>query len=59
MPLWEIFQNRDKISVNDITCRAALCYGSEDWIKTFEASQMRYLGPSLDLTGLDRQRHWH
>jgi hypothetical protein len=47
----------------DITSKAALSYGSENWIiskrdaQKLEAAQTRFLGPLLGLTRLDRHRN--
>jgi hypothetical protein len=54
---------RIKLRLHNITSKASLCYGSEDWIlykrdaQKLEAAQMRFLRPLLGLTILDRQRN--
>jgi hypothetical protein len=46
-----------------IISKAGLCCGSENWIinkrdaQKLEAAQMRFLGPLLELTRLDRERN--
>jgi hypothetical protein len=48
--------------LQNITSKASLCYGSENWIinkwdaQKLGAAQMRFLRPLLGLTRLDRQR---
>jgi hypothetical protein len=52
-----------KVRIHDITSKSALCYESEYWIKNrsdpakLEATQMRFLRPSLVITRLDDQRN--
>jgi hypothetical protein len=52
-----------KLRLHNITSKASLCYGSENWIinkrdaRKLEAAQMRFLRPLLELTRLDRQRN--
>jgi hypothetical protein len=52
-----------KLRLNNITSKADLCYGSENWIinkrdaQKLEAAQMRFLRPLLGLTRLDRHRN--
>jgi hypothetical protein len=48
-----------KLRIHNITFKAALCYGSENWIinktdaQKLDAEQMRFLRPLLGLTRLD------
>jgi hypothetical protein len=52
-----------QLRIHDITSKAALCYGSENWninkrdAQKLEAAQMRFLRPLLGLTRQDRQRN--
>jgi hypothetical protein len=52
-----------KLRLHNITSKASLCYGSENWTinkrdaQKLEAAQMRFLRPLLGLTRLDRQRN--
>jgi hypothetical protein len=52
-----------KLRLHNITSKASLWYGSENWIinkrnsQKLEAAQMRFLKPLLGLTRLDRQRN--
>jgi hypothetical protein len=52
-----------KWRLHNITYKASLCYGSENWIinkrdaQKLEAVQMRFPRPLLGLTRLDRQRN--
>jgi hypothetical protein len=52
-----------KLRLYNITSKASLCYGSENWIinkrdtQKLEAAQMRFLRPLLGLTRLDCQRN--
>jgi hypothetical protein len=52
-----------KLRLHNVTSKASLCYGSENWIinkrdaQKLEVAQMRFLRPLLGLTRLDRQRN--
>jgi hypothetical protein len=52
-----------KLQLCNITLKASLCYGSENWViykidaQKLEAAQMRFLRPLLGLTRLDCQRN--
>jgi hypothetical protein len=52
-----------KLRLRNITSKASLCYGSENWIiskrdaQKLVAAQMRILRPLLRRTRLDRQRN--
>jgi hypothetical protein len=52
-----------KLWLHNITSKASLCYGSENWIinkrdaQKLEAAQMRFLRPLFGLTRLDHQRN--
>jgi hypothetical protein len=54
-----------KLQIHDVTSKAALCYGSENWIinktdtQKLEAVQIRFLSPLLGLIRLARQRNPH
>jgi hypothetical protein len=50
-----------KLQLHNITSKASLCHGSENWIintrdaQNLEAAQMRFLRPPLGLTKLNLQ----
>jgi hypothetical protein len=52
-----------KLRLHNITSKASLCYGSENWIinkrdaQKLEAAQIRFLRQLLGLTRLDDQRN--
>jgi hypothetical protein len=52
-----------KIRLHNVTAKASLCYGSENWIINKkddpkpEAEQKRFMRPLLGLTRLGRQRN--
>jgi hypothetical protein len=52
-----------KLPLHNITSKASLCYGSENWIinkrdaQKPEAAQVTFLRPLLGLTRVDRQRN--